>query len=71
MAVDSIMFLFFVVFLSLTSREGLCQVYDGMYVQISIGNEFGGPLNRKKGGTLCGLGIFHTQRNKSFASHMN
>jgi hypothetical protein len=41
------------------------------YVQISIGNKFWGPLNRKKGGTLRGLRIYHRQRNKSSASHMN
>ncbi len=48
----------------ITSREGLRQVYDDRYVQISIGNEFWGPLNRKRGGTLRGLRIYHRQSEK-------
>jgi hypothetical protein len=40
------------------------------YVQISIGAEFWGPLNQKRGNAQ-GLRIYHRQRNKSSASHMN
>jgi hypothetical protein len=44
--------------------------YYHWYVQISIGNEFWGPLHQKKGGTLRRLRIYHRQRNKSSASHI-
>jgi hypothetical protein len=44
--------------------------YYHWYVKISIGNKFWGPLNQKKGGTLCRLRIYHRQRNKFFASHI-
>ncbi len=50
-----------------TSREGLRQVYDGIvgapYIQI-IGNDYWGPLNQKKGGTLRGLRIYHSRDNE-------
>ena len=53
-------------FFYLTSREGLRQVYDGRSsIQIiSIGNDYWGPLNQKKGGTLRGLRIYHSIDNE-------
>ncbi len=55
------------VFFTNTSREGLCQVYDGRSTKqiISIGNNYWGPLNQKKGGTLRGLRVYHSIDNET------
>ncbi len=44
--------------------------YYHWYVQIYTGNKLWGPLNRKKGGMLRRLRIYHRQRNKSSASQI-